>query len=327
MLLLNRSELAQVLTMPDAIAAVAEGFREHQLGRSLTPLRMHVEVEPVKGVYLMMPSYLEKSALFGTKVLSVYPLNAEQQKPTINSLYLLNNADDGTFLALMDGYFLTGIRTGAASAVAARELARADACIHGIIGTGGQALYQAEAIAAVRSIRKILVYDRNEQAARAFAGTATQKLGVPVEVLGSAQAVAAQAEILTTVTTSSTPVICRADVRPGCHVNAVGAFKPTMQEINSDLLTGALVVVDTYQGCLHEAGDLVVPIKAGAYRREEIHAELGEILLGAKSGRTSDAQITLFKSVGIAFEDLVVANLAYQRAQERQMGTRVCLTD
>jgi len=327
MLLINRTELEQVLPMPDAIQAIEDGFREHQLGRSLTPLRMHVEVAQMDGVYLLMPSFLEKAALFGTKLLSVYPQNRQRQKPTINSVYILNDAVDGVFIAMMDGFFLTGTRTGAASAVAAKYLAREDAAVHGIIGCGGQAIFQALAVSTVRPIKKMLVYGRREEAAQAFSREAAQKLEIPVEVMSSPRAVAGQADILTTVTTSATPVIAFADLKPGCHLNAVGAFKPTMQEIAGDVLKKALVVVDTYQGCLKEAGDLIIPIEKGEYMREEIHAELGEILLGKKSGRSADDQITLFKSVGIAFEDLQAARLAYHGAKKKQVGTEICLTD
>lgn len=327
MLLINRTELEQVLCMPEVIEAIEDGFREHRLGRSLTPLRMHVEVEKMNGVYLLMPSFLERSALFGTKLLSVYPQNRQQHKPTIHSVYILNDAVDGVFMAMMDGFFLTGIRTGAASAVAVKYLARADASIHGIIGCGGQAIFQASAVSAVRPIKKILVHGRREEAARNFSRQAERKLGIPVEVMPSARAVAAQADILTTVTTSLTPVVALADLKPGCHVNAVGAFKPTMQEISGDVLQKAQVVVDTYQGCLKEAGDLVIPIEKGEYLREQIHAELGEIVLGEKNGRNADDQLTMFKSVGIAFEDLQAARLAYHGARNKQIGTDIRLAD
>lgn len=327
MLLINRTELEKALPMTTAIEAIEEGFREHQRGRSLTPPRMHVAVEQAEGVYLLMPSFLERAALFGTKLLSVYPRNRQRQKPTINSVYILNDAVDGTFLAMMDGIFLTGVRTGAASAVAAKYLAREDASVHGIIGCGGQALYQAAAIAAVRPIEKLLVCDHKKESAEALARQAAARFAIPVEALDTAASVASRADILTTVTTSSSPVVKLSDLKPGCHVNAVGSFKPTMQEIDSDLLQEALVVVDTYQGCLEEAGDLIIPIERGEYRREKIHAELGEILLGEKCGRSSNAQLTLFKSVGVAFEDLAAARLAYRAAIQEKLGTSLSLTD
>ena len=327
MLLINRTQLEQVLPMPDAVAIVEEGFREHQLGRSLTPLRMHVEVERMQGVYLLMPSFLEKAALFGTKLLSVYPQNRQQHKPTINSVYILNDAVDGSFIAMMDGFFLTGTRTGAASAVATNALARDDASVHGMIGCGGQAIFQAAAISTVRTIKKVLVYDHHENTALDFCRKAERMLGIPVEAMPSPRDVASRADILTTVTTSATPVVFLADIKPGCHINAVGAFKPTMQEIGSDLLKKALVVVDTDEGCLKESGDLIIPIEKGEYSKAQIHAELGEILLGTKNGRSDHQQLTLFESVGIAFEDLQAARLAYNMAREKRIGTEIRLTD
>lgn len=327
MLLLKRSELESVLPMQETVSAIEEAFREHQLGRSLTPLRTHIELDRVEGVYLLMPSYLEESALFGTKILSVYPRNQEKNTPTISSIYILSNAADGTFLSMMDGSYLTGMRTGAASAVAAKYLAREDSAVHGILGTGGQAIFQAEAIKAVRTIEKLLVYDLNRAAAESFAEKAGEKFGIPVVVAASTREVAGQADILTTITTSNTPVIRCADLKAGCHVNAVGAFKPTMREVGEDILQEALVVVDTYEGCLKEAGDLIIPISEENYARENIHAELGEILLEQKTARVSDNQLTLFKSVGIAFEDLVAATLAYTTANRKNMGAAITLTD
>lgn len=327
MLLLKRSELEKILSMQDTVDSIEHAFREHQLGRSLTPMRMHVELDQVEGVYLLMPSFMAESALFGTKVLSVYPRNRHKNIPTISSLYLLSDVEDGTFLAIMDGSCLTGMRTGAASAVAARYLARHDASVHGILGAGAQAIYQAEAINCVRPIEKLLVYDLHKEAAQAFADRAAARFGVAVQVAESAEEVAGQSDILTTVTTSSTPVVQVGDLKKGCHVNAVGAFKPNMREIGADLLRQAMVVVDTYEGCLKEAGDLLIPIETGSYARQSIHAELGEVVLGRKGGRDSADRLTLFKSVGIAFEDLVTAMLAYNAAGKKGIGTEITFTE
>jgi len=327
MLLLKRSELEKVLRMQDTVESIEEAFREHQLGRSLTPLRMHIELDRVEGVYLLMPSYMDESTLFGAKLLSVYPQNREKDLPTISSLYVLSDAADGSFLSIMDGSYLTGMRTGAASAVAARYLARQDAVVHGILGAGVQAMFQAEAIHTVRPSEKILVHDLNHEAAQAFAVRARERLGIPVIVANSTEEVAGQADILTTVTTSSNPVVKATELKKGCHVNAVGAFKPTMREIGYDTLSCARVVVDTYEGCMKEAGDIIIPILNGLYDRECIHAELGELVLGQKQGRVSDSQFTVFKSVGVAFEDLVTSMLAYKAASQQNIGTTLSFSD
>lgn len=327
MLLLKRSELEKVLHMEDTVEVIEEAFRQHQLGRSLTPIRMHVELDRVEGVYLLMPSYMDESTLFGAKLLSVYPKNREQGLPTISSLYVLSDAADGSFLSIMDGSYLTGMRTGAASAVAARYLARQDATVHGILGAGGQAMFQAEAIHTVRPSEKILVHDLNIEAAQAFAVKARERFGIPVIVTESPEELAGQADILTTITTSSMPVVTIPDLKKGCHINAVGAFKPTMREIGYDILSCSRVVVDTYEGCLKEAGDIIIPIQNGLYDRECIHAELGEIVLDQKQGRVSDSQFTVFKSVGVAFEDLVTAMLAYKAASQQNLGTTLAFSD
>lgn len=322
MLVLNREDLKNLLEISEVIEAVERGFREHQEGYSITPTRMQINIPSVEGTYLVMPSYLEKTKAFGSKIVSVYPRNIKQGKPTINSAYLLCDSENGEFISLMDGGFLTGIRTGAVSALASKYLARPDASTLGIIGTGQQAQYQVAAICAVRPIDKIVAYDVMEDILNKFVEQTPKVLNIPtIKKMSSAQVVR-EADILVTVTTSSSPVFKYSDIKDRCHINAVGAFTPQMQEIESQLLQNSLVVVDTYEGCLKEAGDILIPIRKGEFSKTKIHAELGEIVLGLKPGSTHDNQITLFKSVGVAFEDLVTAKLAFNKALQLGIGMK-----
>ncbi len=318
--ILSRKDLRELLTMAEVIEAVENGFGEYKRGRCIIPVRMPVSVKGADGVFLLMPAFLEKGNAFGTKIVSVFPENPSRGLPTIEGTYMLNDPTTGEFLALMDGIFLTAVRTGAASAVATKHLARKDASLLGILGTGAQAPFQVEAICAVRPIREILAFDTDREKARTFSKTLSKNLKIPVRVVPSPRDVVIHSDILTTVTTSSEPVFDGNDLKPGTHINAVGAFTPEMRELDDVTVEKAQIIVDTYDGCMAEAGDLLIPMRTGRLSRGDIHADLGEIVIDQKPGRTRDDEITLFESVGFALEDLVTARLAYQRAKERGIG-------
>jgi ornithine cyclodeaminase/alanine dehydrogenase len=267
-----------------------------------------------------MPAYLEKENSFGTKIISVFPGNLSLGLSTLQSVYLLNDPTTGEVLALMDGILLTAMRTGAASALATKYLSRKDAKTLGIIGTGAQAPYQAEAISEVRSIRRILVYDKDHRAADDFSETVSKNLKIPVRIMATARDVVIDSDVLVTVTTSTVPVLDGHDLKTGTHINAVGAYTPEMRELDDLTIGKSKIVVDTYEGCMAEAGDLLIPIKSGKISKEKIHADLAEIVLRQKPARVNEDEITLFESVGFALEDLVTARLAYQRAKEKRMG-------
>ncbi len=325
-IVLSRRDLSQLLRMAEVIDAVENGFNAYQKGHCFAPVRMPIKIEKGEGIFLFMPAYFKTEDAFGTKLVSVFPENLKRGISTVQAAYLLNDPTTGELLALMDGIFLTGIRTGAASAVATKYLARKNSPVLGIIGTGAQAPFQAEAVCVVRPIQRIVAYDKVRERTEFFAEVMSKHLKVPVEIPGSAKDVVTQSDILVTVTTSPEPVFSGGDLKPGTHINAVGAYTPEMREVDDDTVKKARIVVDTYDGCMAEAGDLLIPMRAGELSRESIHADLGQIVSGEKPGRTGDDQITLFESVGFALEDLVTARLAYHRAKEQGVGLDFCLT-
>ena len=324
-LILSREDLKRLLTMTDVIDAVEKGFRAYKTGKCVVPVRMPVKIEKAEGVFLFMPAYLEKKDSFGTKIVSVFPRNVERKLSTIQAAYLLNDPATGELLALMDGILLTAMRTGATSALATKYLSRKDSETLGIIGAGAQAPFQAGAISKVRSIRKILVHDTDYRVAADFSRTVYEDLKIPVSVMVTAREVAIDSDILVTVTTSSVPVFDGHDLRDGTHINAVGAYTPEMRELDDVTVRRSKIVVDTYEGCMAEAGDLLIPIRDGKFSKENIHADLGEIVLGQKPARTREDEITLFESVGFALEDLMVATLAYKKAGEQGVGLEFTL--
>jgi alanine dehydrogenase len=326
-LILSQKILKQLLTMGDVIDAVEQGFKEHKTGTCTVPVRMSVGIQDHGGMFLFMPAYVERRKAFGTKVVSVFPGNLSRGLSTIQATYMLNDPTTGEFLALMEGGFLTAMRTGAASAVATKYLAREETHVLGVIGAGGQALFQAEGICAVRPIQRILVYDKVPEKAENFAVQTSRNLSVPAQCVESPREVVIQSDVLVTVTTSKEPVFDGRDLRPGTHINAVGAYTSEMRELDDVTVTRARIVVDTYEGCMAEAGDLLIPMREGKLTKDRVQADLGEVILGHRPGRVEDDDVTLFESVGFALEDVVTAHLAYQRAQEQDLGLRVNLAE
>jgi ornithine cyclodeaminase/alanine dehydrogenase-like protein (mu-crystallin family) len=225
----------------------------------------------------------------------------------------------------MDGILLTAMRTGATSALATKYLSRKDAEVLGIIGAGAQAPFQAEAVSKVRPIGRIGVYDKERKVAENFSEAVSKSLGIPVHIMVSPREVVVSSDILITVTTSTVPVFDGHDLKAGTHINAVGAYTPEMRELDDLTIRRSKIIVDTYEGCMAEAGDLLIPMRNGNLSRENIYADLGEIVLGQKPARTREDEITLFESVGFGLEDLVVASLAYRRAKEKGAGLEFTL--
>jgi alanine dehydrogenase len=320
-LLLSRQDLSRLLDPASVIQAVEQGFRAYSRGDTVTPVRIQLELPDRHDVLLVMPCAVREPAALGTKLAAVYRGNAARGLPTVPSVYLLSDPDTGLPLAAMDGTYLTAIRTAAASAVATRVLARSDSEVLGIFGTGTLAEFHLRVLPVVRTFHRALVKGRTTEAAQRFVERLRADVPLDLRVAASADEVAAQADVIVTATTALEPLFDGRLVRPGTHVNAVGAFTPTTREVDGRLVARAILVADTHAGVRAEAGDLLLAIAEGAVGPEHPQAELGEILLGVKPGRRSADDITLFESVGAAFEDAVTARLAYERARAQAIGT------
>ncbi|MGC5324623.1 ornithine cyclodeaminase family protein [Brevibacillus sp. SYSU BS000544] len=332
MLLLTGEDQRNLAKMEDVIEAVATALKEYSLDRTITPLRTSIPVEQANGLSLFMPAYVSGSEpgreSLGMKLVSVFPGNRELGKKTIYGIMVLIDANTGEPLALMDASYLTVVRTGAASGLATRHLARMDASHLTVIGTGAQASGLIEAILAVRPIQEIQLYNRSQAKAEAFAEEIAQgaAVGKQVRVLTDPDEAVAGADILVTATNAEHPVFSMENISRGMHINSIGAYRPTMQELPGELVAMAdKVVVESREGALEETGDLVIPIAQGLFAPERIHAELGEIVAGNRAGRERMGEITLFKSVGLATMDIVVAKLLYDRAIQLGAGQHVSL--
>jgi ornithine cyclodeaminase/alanine dehydrogenase-like protein (mu-crystallin family) len=266
-----------------------------------------------------MPCAVAEPPALGAKIVSVFRDNPSRGLPTVTSMYVLSDYATGAPLALMDGGYLTGIRTAAGSAVATRALARADARSLGVFGTGVQARFHVEMIRRVRALDEVLVAATSSEKAQTFAAWVTQTTRLSARA-ASAEEVSA-ADVVAACTTSPTPVVVADAVRNGAHINAVGAFTPSTRELPSELVARSAVYVDTRPGAFSEAGDLLLAVGETSFTLDDVRGEVGEVLLGSAPGRANAGEVTVYKSVGAAFLDAATARLAFEEAGHRAVGT------
>ena len=324
---LSSEDVRAALPMREAIDAMKAAFAQLSRRQASVPLRARIDVPSHEGTALFMPSHLQATGDLAIKLVCVYPRNPERGLPTIHAIVVALDESTGAPLALLEGASLTALRTGAVSGAATDLLARPDSQVAAIIGAGVQGRTQLEAVCTVRPVRSVWVYDQDAGRAQAFCREMSGKGPIPerVQVASDPRQAVSEAEIICTATTSSSPVFHDGDLRPGTHINAVGAFTPQMCEIAPSTVKRSLIVVDSREAALAEAGDLIQPIQEGLITSNDIYAELGEIVTGEKTGRTDNAQITLFKSVGIAIQDAAAAARALAGARAMGLGRTIDL--
>ena len=321
-LLLSKKDVAALLTIDDAIQVVEEAFRQLALGHVTMPQRTAIRMPEHHGLHLGMPAYIGGTVnALALKVVTVYPENpAKRQLPTTMGVLLLNDPTSGAPLAVMDAGFMTAVRTGAVSGVATRHLARRTARTVGVFGGGVMARWQLAAVCAVRKIDAAVVYDKDGERARSFAAEMTARLGIPITpVAHPRQAVDGQ-DIVVIATSAADPVFDGEWLTPGQHINAIGSHAPAARELDTAAIVRSRVFPDFAEACLVEAGDILIPMKEGAIGRDHLRGDLGEVIAGLKPGRERDEEITLFKSVGLAIQDVAAANFVYRRALARNVG-------
>jgi ornithine cyclodeaminase/alanine dehydrogenase-like protein (mu-crystallin family) len=322
---LSARDVERALPVREAVEVMKEAFRQLSAGEAVVPPRTHIEAAESRGDALFMPSCLPAARRMGIKVVTVHRGNPPLGLPLIQAVMVVLDATTGSPLAVMDGTSLTAIRTGAASGAATDLLARPDTTVAAIFGAGPQARTQLQAVCAVRPIREARVFDSDAGRAEAFAREMASRLGIAVRVARSPSEALAGADVVCTATTSAVPVFADRDLAEGAHINAIGSYKPSVREIPGETVQRARVVVDHLPAALAEAGDLLIPMREGLIGRDHIHAELGEIVAGRKKGRESRSQTTLFKSVGVAVQDLAAADRLLANAERLSLGTELSL--
>jgi len=311
--------------MRDAIESMRRGFVALSLGEAAVPVRTFIPLEGFAGDALFMPAYSKTEGAYAVKIASVHKGNVAKGIDAVQALVALFDAETGRVVAIIEGKAITAIRTGAGSGLATDLLARKDASVAAIFGSGTQARSHLAAVCCVRDIETAYCIGRSIERAQAFASEMSDQLGIEV-VASNDASVVSRADIICTTTTATEPILFADQLKKGVHINAVGTHRPADAEVAGEVVAASKVVVDQREACLVEAGDIIRPIEAGLMTEDHIFAELGEIAAGQKPGRENDDEITLFKSVGNAIQDLVAATTAVKNARRLGLGTEVDLT-
>ena len=323
-LILTRSDLEKTLSMRDTIMALEEAFKEQTLGQAVSPVRISLTLQDKQGWFGIMPCYLKGLGRVSTKIVSLYTNNPiAHGLPTIMATVVLNDPDTGKVLSIMDGTYITAMRTGGLGGLASKYLSRKDSKTVGIFGAGVQARTQLMAIRETREISLVKVYDPIVERAEKFRSEMQTQPRVRVEVVANPKQLVKGSDIIITVSTSKEPVLDGSDLENGAFVGAFGNFRPMERELDSETVRRSRIVVDSREAALEEAGDLLIPMKEGVITRDDIVADLGEVILGRKKVRRDETEIVLFKSVGLAIQDCAASTLAFQKARELGIGTEI----
>lgn len=320
--ILTRQDVMSVLNMRDCMAAVEKAFIELAEGTAVLPLR--IGIRPPDGLALYMPAYLQKMQALACKVVTVYKDNPTKHKlPTTIGKVLLQDPETGEVICIMDGGYLTAVRTGAASGVATSYLAREDkGQLAGIFGSGMQARMQLWAMKEARDLRGALVYDISEQSAQTFCKEMSAMLDMEIRITAKPAEIL-DADIICAATSASDPIFSGKDVKPGTHINGIGSHSPGQRELDTDIVKRSLFIGDSREACFGEAGDLLIPISEGAITEDHYYADLGEIITSRKTGRQNREMITLFKSNGLAIQDVATARMVYEKASAAGVGAEI----
>jgi len=325
MLILTADDVRKALPMNQAIQAMKDAYASLSNGTAEVPLRTRLPIPNSEALSLFMPAFVNSPAgnALAIKVVSLFPTNPARGLAYIQAAVLVFDPETGQAIALLEGGTLTAIRTGAASGAAIDLLARPDSRVAAIFGAGAQGRTQLEAACTARKIDAAFVFDADIAKAVSFAEEMKKKLNTDVRVAANSREAVQNADIICTATTSTQPVFHDSHIKAGTHISAVGSYTPEMQEVPAETLQRARIYLDSRAASLVEAGDLIQPINAGLFDESHIYGELGELIAGKISGRQSPDEITYFKSVGVAVQDAMAAQVALINARKMNIGTEV----
>jgi alanine dehydrogenase len=320
-LILTNSDIRRLIDMPSVLKAVEKAFLYHGKGLADMPPKVYIHLDKYGGDFRAMPAYIKGMEVCGIKWVNVHPGNARAGLPTVMAVIILNDPSSGLTLCIMDGTLVTNLRTGAAGGVAAKYLARKDSSVVGLVGCGIQARSQLSALNELFRIKAVRVWGRGKDCVKRFLKD-TASLSLDVEAKKDVRDCVEGADIVVTTTPSRRPIVRCRWIKPGTHINAIGADAKGKEELDPALLKRAMIVVDDRRQASH-SGEINVPLSKGILAEKDIYATLGEILAGKKRGRTSQDAITVFDSTGLAIQDMVVADLIYRKAIAAHAGRRI----
>jgi len=323
-LILGDGEVQALLTMEEAIKAVEEVFAEKNLGRVQSPMKTFLFYERYNGDHRFMPAYIEKLNISGVKIVNTHPENRRKfGLPTVAGIIVLADPENGAVLTIMEATWVTIVKTAAASAVATKYLARKDSEVLGLVGAGLQAVAHLEALSHVMNISEVKVWSRTRQTAEKFIRWAsTRHPEVKFTLAETVRGAVESCDVVATLTPSRQPIVMDEWVKPGTHINAMGADAPGKQELDPAILRRAKIVIDDWEHC-SRSGEINVTLAKGEIAKEYNYGEIGEIMLGRKAGRVKPEEVTVFASTGVAIQDIAVAELVYRKALERGFGVKM----
>jgi len=323
MLALSEKEVRGLLDIEELIDVLEQAHLQFSTGRAVMPVRLVVPLPQIKGRLTSMPAYLSEGNSLGMKVVTYFQDNPGQGLPAILATIALYSTETGKLLVLMDGSYITAIRTACASAVATKALANPETPVLGVLGAGTQARAHIRALCKVRKITGVKVYSQSGKSAELLKKELESEVRIEIEPVSTAIEAVRAADLLATVTTAKEPILSADWLKPGVHINAVGSHRPDIREIDGATIKRAKLVVDSREAIKSECGDILLAIREGAIAEDHVTAEIGEVLAGSKPGRVSTEEITLYKSVGIALQDVATAQLVYRKALDHKVGTIV----
>jgi ornithine cyclodeaminase/alanine dehydrogenase-like protein (mu-crystallin family) len=309
MIFLNRDQINDLISMEEAIRAMGTAFAQLSNGEAVVPPRLSLDIPDKNATSVVMPAYATGSPYYTVKIVSVNYSNPDKGLPLIHGVVQVFDAENGKHIANLDGASITAIRTGAASGLATDLLAKENANVCAVFGTGVQAASHIEAVLAVRPIEKIIVFSRSKPSAEKFCSTLANQVQCEI---GEKESLL-EADIVCTTTPASSPLFETDKIKPGCHLNVVGSAQPSFREVPTGLVARSKIIVDKREACEQEAGDLIIPVQEGSWSFEQVHGELGQVVSGDIIARESENEITLFKSVGNAIQDHAMAHLIMEK--------------
>jgi len=323
MLLLSEKQVQCLIDIDELIASLEKAHIQYSSGKAVMPVRLVVPLPQIQGRITSMPGFLNEDKALGMKVVTYFQENPKRDLPAILATIMLFSVETGKMIAVMDGSYITAIRTACASAMATKALANAETPVLGILGAGVQARAHIQALTEVRKIKRIKIYSPSGTSAAMIKRDLEPIVKVSIDVAGSAEDAVRDADLLVTCSTVKEPIVKSDWLKAGLHINAVGSHRPDYREIDGLVVARAKVVVDSREAIMAECGDILLAIKEKTINENHVYGEIGEILAGVKAGRSNAGEITLYKSVGIAIQDVATANLVYRKALERGGGTSV----
>jgi ornithine cyclodeaminase/alanine dehydrogenase len=325
MLVISEQQVRGLVDIDELIEALEKAHLQYSTGRAVMPVRLVVPLPAIQGRITSMPGFLTDDKALGMKVVTYFQQNPTRDLPAILATIMLFSAATGKIIAIMDGSYVTAIRTACASAMATKILANLESKVVGILGAGVQARAHIEALTRVRNIGVFKIYSPSGVSAAKLKEEMSGRINSAIEVVSSAEQAVRDADLVVTVTTAKEPIIKADWLKPGTHVNAVGSHRPDLRELDGATLARAKVIVDSREAIMAECGDILLAIDERSIAPSAVHAEIAEVLAGTKPGRTDESEITLYKSVGIAIQDVAAAHLIYNKALKQRVGTTVLI--